>query len=88
MLTAGWELYLSMTKRKKRRGREEGYPPPYAVLVSAHFFFHRLLHQNACMEQAIVALLVCDRKKEGHQNYDCLIRGSRPEEIIVLFARF
>ena len=25
MLTAGWELYLSMTKRKKRRGREEGY---------------------------------------------------------------
>ena len=44
-------------------------PPPHAVLVSAHFSFHRLLHQNAWMEQAIVALLVCDRKKEGHQNF-------------------
>ena len=77
-------------KKAEETKRERGglLPPPLPRCFSFCSIFFSPSPSSERLEQAIVALLVCDRKKEGHQNYDCLIRGSRPEEIIVLFARF
>ena len=64
---------LAKTKRKKRRGREEDVSPslptpPFAVFPA--YIYLRLPHYLNAWNRG---------KKERHQNYDCLIQGSRAE---------
>ena len=70
------------TVEERKRERLGRFLPSLTISSPPHFFSCSLFFAPSPLSErwnrlAGARRLICGRKKEGHENYDCLIQGSR-----------